>query len=688
MSDNPGSFIDLSRFNVQRQVRAALHAAQTISQGEPLSAHDLLISALIVDSGNSSGFAKWASFFPEGARRQFGVRSLESAPELEPVDVNSFLEGSFETAQGFFAKDDQIWGRDYITLALLATEDPSLGEIASIANRSIESLRDEWFWFVSSDGNFADHRPWVQWWAERGLPIPELSAGSPQSSPAVGQAQPRMASQFTDAVDPVPATGAVSAPKAAAAAAAATSGFAPAVGSSAVVEPPLVEQSQSQQIAPNPPEIAQPTPAATAETAPTRPPDVWMLSDRPLESHFDEQDRFQFKDYADALAAIIDHEKTETPFTMAINAPWGAGKTTLANMIAEQLEQRPKDRGQAPHIICWFNAWMHDDAANLATALISEIGRKADGHRPVVQRILHPLPAALMEPTSRNRLRILIAAFISLLVVVAALWVASHLKRIDEYNTQEASKTETYQSTTTTTMDPSGKITSKSDSKTESKSAPTPTPQPSASPSHEPIVLSRSDRLLDALQSRMVVLAAFITGLAALLGVAAKMLASLASTPLAGYVQSPDKAAEAGAIQPAQQQLKKLISQATWRRNRFVVFVDDIERCQPPRSVDILDAVNQLLDHQNVVVIFLGDMAAVAAAVQLKYKDIAEIFVPSAGIAQTGTDRGKEAFGRLYLQKIIQFQFDLPIPPMKKIRAYLQQLAATPQSEGGENGRG
>src|SRR5262249_45288167 len=107
--------------------------------------------------------------------------------------------------------------------------------------------------------------------------------------------------------------------------------------------------------------------------APVGPPDVWMLADQPLEGNFAQQDRFGFKDYADALAAILDHEKTATPFTMAINAPWGAGKTTLAKMIEEQLVQRPKDRGQAPHIVCWFNAWMHDDAPNLATAFICQV---------------------------------------------------------------------------------------------------------------------------------------------------------------------------------------------------------------------------------------------------------------------------------------------------------------------------
>jgi len=153
-------------------------------------------------------------------------------------------------------------------------------------------------------------------------------------------------------------------------------------------------------------------------------------------------------------------------------------------------------------------------------------------------------------------------------------------------------------------------------------------------------------------------------------------------------VESPEKAAEAGAIQAAENQLKNLIKQATYRGNRFVVFVDDIERCTPPRSIDVLDAINQLMDHKNVVVVLLGDMAAVAAAAQLKYKDLAEIYVPNAGIALTGPDRGKEAFGRLYLQKIIQFQFDLPIPGKEKIQDYMRRLAVTRDIKGAASGAG
>ena len=340
-------------------------------------------------------------------------------------------------------------------------------------------------------------------------------------------------------------------------------------------------------------------------------------------------------------------------------------------MIAEQLLQRPKDRGQAPHIICWFNAWLHDDAPNLASAFVAKVGRKADRSRQWFRRILNPLPVALIEPSSRKWRQLVICIPILLFSLLLGVWVTSHLLHIDQEKRSEGTRTETSQKTMS--IDSTGKE-AKSDTSIQNQSRPL----------LNPGLTDKTDRLLEVVQSGLLVLSAFVTASAGLLALLIKMFSS---SPLGGFVQSPDKLAEAGAIPAAHEQLKKIIKQATWRGNRLIVFVDDIERCKPPRSVEVLDAVNQLMDHPNVVVIFLGDMSAVAAAVQLKYKDLAEIFVPSAGISQTGSEKGNVVFARLYLQKIIQLQFDLPIPPMNKIQEYMQQLAAISQAEGSADAR-
>jgi Cdc6-like AAA superfamily ATPase len=411
---------------------------------------------------------------------------------------------------------------------------------------------------------------------------------------------------------------------------------------------------------------------ATEQGAPAAvhsgPPDVWMVSDRPLDGDFEAQDRFNFKDYAEALATILDHRKTETPFTMAINAPWGTGKTSLAKMIEARLKRRPKDRGDAPHITCWFNAWMHDDAKNLASAFIAQVSREADRERRWTTWLFDNMPASLLHP--RHVLwRRLTYGTVSIVAAGLVTWqLALHLEHVKAIKDYAAESTQAHQITETTISDGSGTVTtgrSTSDTKTQAVAVTPATQKPEA---------TWLDGTLLWFDREQVLLGSFLTAFTAF-GAALWKLLSTAS--LGRFVDSPDKAAESGTIESARRHLGTLIEQATWRGNRFVVFVDDIERCTPPRSVDVLEAINQLMDHPGAIVVLLGDMATVAAAAQLKYKDLAATLVPSSGVSAVGPERGKEVFGRLYLQKIVQFQFDLPIPPRDTIQAYMSGMAGS-----------
>src|SRR5688572_1389512 len=123
------------------------------------------------------------------------------------------------------------------------------------------------------------------------------------------------------------------------------------------------------------------------------------LSDAPLDDH--DADGLAFAPYADALAGLVDHPDTGTPLTLAINAPWGAGKSTLANLIRQRLVAKPAPGDSRPHITCSFNAWMHDDAPSLSTAFAAEIARAANRERHPLRRILSPLPRALWSRAER-----------------------------------------------------------------------------------------------------------------------------------------------------------------------------------------------------------------------------------------------------------------------------------------------
>jgi hypothetical protein len=319
-----------------------------------------------------------------------------------------------------------------------------------------------------------------------------------------------------------------------------------------------------------------------------------MLSDRPLTE--DSDDKLGFEPYADALAELIDSLGTDTPLTVAISAPWGSGKTSLAMMVQRRLRDWPLQRGDRPHIVCWFNAWMHDDAPHLGAALAAEVARKASRHRPIFQRLLRPLPTALLSPRQRTRRRLALG----LAVFILAMIVAYRL----------------------------------------------------------PGVFKPSKELSGQIRGEYgAVIATIVVAMWVMYGTL-KLWGSIGETA-ASFIADPKAEASRGSMQQVHQQLGTLIGQATMQRpepgktrRRLVIFVDDLERCRPPRAVEVCEIASQLLSHPGVVTILIGDMRVITASADIKYRDLE---------LRVGQGEYALSYGRRYLEKMVQIQFDLPI---------------------------
>jgi KAP family P-loop domain len=321
-----------------------------------------------------------------------------------------------------------------------------------------------------------------------------------------------------------------------------------------------------------------------------------LLADTPIDQ--DEQDRLGFTAYADALAGLLDDPATSTPLTVAITGPWGSGKTSLAKMVEDRLRRWPKERGEAPHIVCWFNAWLHDDAPNLGSAFAAEVARVAGHHRPLMRKILRPLPTRMLPADERWRRRLLILLF-CLMPLLLALAVAQFRHRLG----------------------------------------------------------AEIQNLTTALGLQQV------AGFSAVLLVVITLWTNLVS--IAGtagrFISDPKEEAAKGLLNYVRSQLGELVHQATdigRSRRRLVIFVDDLERCTPPRAVEVCEKAHQLFGHRAVAVVLIADVGSLAASATIKH-----------------AAEDEPIYGQRYLQKIVQIQFELPPVRPEVMRSLLEETA-------------
>ena len=66
------------------------------------------------------------------------------------------------------------------------------------------------------------------------------------------------------------------------------------------------------------------------------------FDDKPIDSP--EEDKFGFKALAKAIADSISKMKSPEGTVIAINGPWGSGKSSLINLVRHHLEQIEKER--------------------------------------------------------------------------------------------------------------------------------------------------------------------------------------------------------------------------------------------------------------------------------------------------------------------------------------------------------
>lgn len=297
-------------------------------------------------------------------------------------------------------------------------------------------------------------------------------------------------------------------------------------------------------------------------------------------------DNLDFKDMQIALKDII--VEAGTPITIGIFGSWGTGKTSLMKMLANDVQRNSSNR------VVWFNAWKYDDEVALWRAFILRV---IDAIRP--------------RDGSGNIL-------VEEMLVEHQKEMVRDLDRLEEslYRTVEWKEL--------------GELT-----------------------------LDWGKALTNTTKLAAQLAFLFIPGAAPFVKTLEKAQELLAEGKPVDNLEQITGAFRRQVNEYRREQLRaidqfdtefgRIISNYVVNKGgRLVVFVDDLDRCLPEKSIDILEAIKLFLDVHGCVFILGMDETVIEKGIALRYfKD---------NVNQTDV----RAFGEKYLEKMIQVPFRIP----------------------------
>ncbi len=121
---------------------------------------------------------------------------------------------------------------------------------------------------------------------------------------------------------------------------------------------------------------------------------------------------------------------------------------------------------------------------------------------------------------------------------------------------------------------------------------------------------------------------------------------------LSKYIKTPDYQEKIGFLAQFEEDFGRVIDIVTENGKwPLVVFIDDLDRCGPAEAVEIVEAINVLLDSRHCVFVIGMDANAVAQSIQSKYKSLEQAYA---------TNPAGLTLGERFLEKIVQINFRIP----------------------------
>jgi KAP family P-loop domain len=120
---------------------------------------------------------------------------------------------------------------------------------------------------------------------------------------------------------------------------------------------------------------------------------------------------------------------------------------------------------------------------------------------------------------------------------------------------------------------------------------------------------------------------------------------------------------------------------------RMVIFIDDLDRCQPKQVYEMLESVNFLVSSGRCFIVLGLALERVERAVGLALKNIADAEMPSKTQEENPADTAKRRadYARHYLGKLINIEVRVPVATTKNYADLLRQRGQSAEESAGTN---
>jgi photosystem II stability/assembly factor-like uncharacterized protein len=317
-------------------------------------------------------------------------------------------------------------------------------------------------------------------------------------------------------------------------------------------------------------------------------------------------DRLAYRPLAAGIARFFGNPGTEPPLTIAITGPWGSGKSSLMNLVADAVKRydyRP----------VWFNAWHYQSEEFLLPAVLESLRTEAV---PLFWT-LHGLQFRMRLLVLRGMKNWLPALVImAVLVTTAAYFMRDHdafRQLVENFRNLGTEKSDKF--------------------------------------------FQSAGLVISSLLSIIIVFRSLNA-----FGVSGTKVAAL----LSGSVRLADAGGQTG----FRHRFARAFGEVTRAlgRNRLVLFIDDLDRCRPDHVLSVLECINFLVTSGDCFIIAGIDRPRVERCVAMRFEEESKNIGADENADGENDPVTPVRYAQLYLEKLINIEVPVPLAPPSRSR--------------------